>query len=219
MWPWSSHFLSESSFLVSEMGPRHRDRPWQNPHQQLLKERKASCNKGSVYWRHNSHCHSMPVLAYCLRPGSPSGMPGNCGPLLTCPEACWETHLGTSVLLEGQSLGGPVDAASWGRGFWYPLGPGTGRWSWAVAGGRRPRVRTLGTLGIRQDSLALSPSCSVGGSKEEEVPSGGMGRDQGMWFDACLPPSATRRPRGPCTYPSVKAVLRLSFLLPLPVLW
>lgn len=36
-----------------------------------------------------------------------------------------------------------------------------------------------------------------------------MGQGQGMWSGACPPPPATQRPHGPCTYPLVKAVLRL----------
>lgn len=175
-------------------------RAWQNLHQQRLKERMASCNKCSIN-RCNSYCYSMPVLASCRRPAPPTRMPGNCGPLLTCPETSWEMCL--------------ADAASWGRGCWCLFGPEISRWAWAAAGRGRPRMGTWGQAAELWASLQLP--CG------RKLIRGSVYRGNGAGTRGCglllssplLPPEASEALQIPFREGTSETV---SFLLPLPVL-
>lgn len=122
-----------------------RHRAWQNPHQQRLKERTSLCNKCSIGRRHNSHCHSMPVLMECLRPAPRQGCLGTVDPSSPAQRHAGRYVWGHLSHQSGQRLRGPAEAVSWGRSCWCPLGPGIGRWACTAASGGRPRVGTLGT--------------------------------------------------------------------------
>lgn len=143
---------SESSFHILKWGDSTslRHRAWQNPHQQRLKEGMSSCNKCSIYRRHNSHCRSMPILpsarGQCPR-ALPSGMP--VGPILTCPEECWETCLGTYVSPEGTVPGRPYRCCQLGKGILVSIRArdwqvGLGYSWWKDPHGGDPRDQGLG---------------------------------------------------------------------------